>query len=115
MVNSHIHVLNIILSNNSMRHMNKILIPILIFILLVVPVMAEEVHELHYFGLSTCPHCANLQPYLDQWEQDYPELTIIRHDASVETEAFKHMLEDYSVPQNEWGSVPRLFISDYTC
>ena len=49
----------------------RIIIPVLILLLLAMPVFAEEVHELHYFGLASCPHCANLQPYLDQWEIDY--------------------------------------------
>ncbi|MBU3904706.1 MAG: hypothetical protein KJ906_00980 [Nanoarchaeota archaeon] len=94
--------------------MNKILIPILIFILLVTPALAE-VHELHYFGLEGCPHCVNLEPYLEDWAVKYTNLTLIKHDASVEQELFKHMLTDYGVPTNEWGSVPRVFISDYTC
>ena len=110
-------ILNITLLINSMVKMNKILIPILIFILLVTPVMAEEVHELHYFGLDACPHCANLEPYLEDWAEQYQNqnLILIKHDASVEQELFKHMLTDYGVPTNEWGQVPRVFISDYTC
>ncbi|MDD5416528.1 MAG: GAP family protein [Candidatus Aenigmarchaeota archaeon] len=93
----------------------KYLFAILFILLLVAPVFAANKVDLYFFEVPGCPHCANLRAWLAQIEPNHPTLNIIEINANENQDLFRQFLTNYSVPTENWGQVPRVFIGNYTC
>ena len=68
----------------------------------------------YFFYGDGCPHCANVEPFLDDLEAKNPNVQIERfetwHD-EVNNQIMKDYFDAYNVPSNQRG-VPILFIAD---
>jgi glutaredoxin len=69
---------------------------------------------IYVFYLEGCPHCENLDNYIQTIENNY-NLDIKHLSARTNSELMKNLSEYYNVPKNNWGSVPLLFIGDSYC
>ena len=78
---------------------------LLIFLLLLVPIVfAEEKICVVYFYSDTCPHCANLKPYLDEIENKYRDKVML-------TRYEVHNLKNYEL-YNRFCTVQSIAIED---
>jgi len=66
-----------------------------------------------FYGLG-CPHCANLERYLEEMSLKY-SIEIKKFNVAENQEIFKDFLQTFNVPQSDWGKVPTVFIDDYYC
>ena len=66
-----------------------------------------------FYGLG-CPHCANVEKYLEEMSLKYP-IEIKKFNVAENQEIFKDFLQTFNVPQSDWGKVPTVFIDDYYC
>ena len=63
-----------------------------------------------FFYSSTCPHCKEVQEFLDS--QDSSEFKLEKFEASQHPEKFSAYIENHSIPTRYTGSVPTVFIGD---
>jgi glutaredoxin len=98
--------------------MNKttILSAITIFILVLTlnPISAEKEVCIYDFYVDGCPHCKNVENYLDSLTSEY-NLRIMKIDANQEPDLFRNLLVYYNVPEKDWGAVPTVFVGDFYC
>lgn len=64
-----------------------------------------------FFYSPGCPHCANVEEFLDSVPDNF-DLTVRKYRASAETDRFRQYLETYDVPESEWGAVPAVFVGE---
>src|SRR3989344_8084439 len=78
---------------------------LLLFLLLLVPIVfAEDKICIVYFYSDTCPHCANLKPYLDEIENKYSDkIMLTRYEV--------HNLKNYEL-YNRFCTVQSIAIED---
>ena len=94
--------------------MKKFLIffPIL-FIFLTLFATAQESCIYYFYGIS-CPHCANVAPFLDKLKLEYSNINIIKFE-TYQNISNQNLLdtyfESYNLPKTSRG-VPIIFISD---
>jgi thiol-disulfide isomerase/thioredoxin len=68
--------------------------------------------ELHYFWANGCPVCARAAAFLDELEQDFPYLQIVRYEVQDNRDnliRYRSMAKDRGVPA---GIVPAFFLGD---
>lgn len=76
---------------------------------------AQEALDLYFFYSPGCPHCSAVSEFLDSSiEGNYP-VTIHKLNTVDNPELFMQTQQDYGVPSNEWGYVPKVFVGDYYC
>lgn len=92
-----------------------LIIPALLMLLQ--PVTAEEESPtacIYYFYGIGCPHCENVEPYLENISSSYPSLNIrkfeVYHNKS-NADMMSKFFDAYNVPQNQRG-IPILFLED---
>jgi len=76
------------------------------------------VTTIHFFSGSGCPHCAKLKDHLNGLKTCYGDaLEVIEHDVSQNSELFAYIQQQYGLPVELWGGVPKAFIenSSYFC
>ncbi len=112
--------------------MKKTLVFILaILVLLPLTVSADEITTvnqtdmneinvtvIHFFYSSGCPHCAKLNEYLNEVKEQYGDAIEIKsHNSVISSDLFAYMQQQYGVPLELWGGVPKAFIenSSYYC
>ena len=98
--------------------MKKILLMSVILFSLIIPVgtLADNSVCAYYFYGDGCHYCAQIAEYLDQVEQDYPDLELDKFEVWYDSENNK-LLQDYfnayNVPEGPGQrGVPALFIGD---
>ncbi|NQU82830.1 MAG: hypothetical protein HQ539_02675 [Parcubacteria group bacterium] len=70
--------------------------------------------DLHFFFSESCSVCARTSIFLNNLEQEYPELRISKCNLSEE-ESVEKLLEfyaEYDVPREKYGTVPIIFLPD---
>lgn len=69
--------------------------------------------ELHLFSMSGCPHCAHAKSFLETFKQEnIPDLKINEHDIGRNAALAEEFYQDYSVPADQRGLVPAIFVGD---
>ncbi|MFH1391969.1 MAG: GAP family protein [Candidatus Diapherotrites archaeon] len=92
--------------------MKKFLITLILIFLSVVAFSEQnEVNAVFFYGKG-CPHCANADIFLEEMEQKYDYLSIERKEISENVELVFELYDIYSVPINERGAVPIIFIGE---
>lgn len=76
-------------------------------------VLAKENLEINFFYGETCPHCASEEKFLDEIEEKYPEVEIIRHSVSLAQcrEELVDFCRKYNIEQYI-GLVPITFVGE---
>jgi len=77
-------------------------------------VLAQEV-EINFFYSPTCPHCAKEEKFLDEMEEEHPELMINRLSIARSSNVgfLKELYAEHEVPRSKYGAVPVTFIGDH--
>ena len=100
----------------------KILLPILIFALFLLgassltgmgQASAAEKTVIYFFWGDGCPHCATEKPFLEEMEQEYPELEVKMFETwknPDNAELFQKVAAAYGIQAR---GVPATFIGDY--
>jgi glutaredoxin len=92
-----------------------ILASLILFTLLsITPVRSQDEICVYLFYSWGCPHCAEVESYLEELSLKYPIL-IEKISAPENEEMFKEYLQAFNVPQNDWGKVPTVFVDDHYC
>ena len=95
--------------------MNKKLFFILAISIMFLPVIfaQNETKQVYFFYSKSCPHCYDEMSFLQEFEKQHPEITIIAvpiWTGNAENDnLFKQMSEQYGVTSS---SVPRTFIEE---
>lgn len=71
----------------------------------------ENATHIVYFYSPGCPHCANVDAYLDRQRDDHT-FRVETYVARTHTERFTEYLRTYDVPRQQWYTVPAVFIGD---
>jgi cytochrome c biogenesis protein CcdA len=66
--------------------------------------------EIVFFHLPGCPHCDNVEAYLDEQRSEY-EFVVKKYNARAQSERFARYLQQYDVPKRQWA-VPAVFVGD---
>lgn len=53
---------------------------------------SQEPPTLHFFWAANCPHCGEMQPFLQQLQQRYPQLQVKTYDVWQDRTAFEQMV-----------------------
>lgn len=67
---------------------------------------------LYFFWGDGCPHCANQKPYLDRWQDEYPQLEVKEFEVysdEMNRQIYSLVAEEYGLTA---GPVPVTFIGD---
>ena len=78
------------------------------------PAHAQEEICAYYFWGQGCPHCANVDPVLEELAEKYPQFDVQSFEIYVNREnvpVLQEMFEKYDVPVESQG-IPVLFIGD---
>ena len=88
------------------------IIIILFFLLLPNVVGAANTVEINFFHSRTCPVCLAEGEFLNQLQQEFPEVIINRYDVAEASTISKieGFYKKYNVPEDNWGLVPATFI-----
>ena len=54
--------------------------------------VSQKPPTLHFFWAANCPHCGEMQPFLQQLQQRYPELQVQTYDVWQNRAAFEQMV-----------------------
>ncbi|MBN2086844.1 thioredoxin family protein [Candidatus Peregrinibacteria bacterium] len=95
-----------------MKIIHKILIVLLLFIGSFQVVYAEGPTLNFYYG-NGCPHCAQVEPFIEQMAMKYPNLDIMQYEVynnKVNSSRLMQAFEAYGVPVNQRG-VPIVFLN----
>ncbi|TVR23895.1 MAG: hypothetical protein EA387_06400 [Nitriliruptor sp.] len=69
------------------RRLARVVALLAAVMLVAVPAAADEPPTLKYFGTDACPFCREMQPFLDDLEEEYPGLVVARYDVSGQEHA----------------------------
>jgi glutaredoxin-related protein len=69
---------------------------------------------MYLFYLEGCPHCANLDAYIQTIQNNY-SLDIKQTSANEYPELFLNLSKYYNISKTDWGKVPAVFLGDYYC
>ena len=101
-----------------MSKMNKktvILVSFILFSIIFMSfVQSQDKTCIYFFYGLGCPHCANVEKYLEEMSLKY-SIEIKKLNIAENQEIFKDFLQTFNVPQSDWGKVPTVFIDDYYC
>jgi len=91
-----------------------LLLLLFVFLFSAVPILAQnETKQVYFFYSKTCPHCHKEMLFLQEFEKEHPEISIVYTvvwDGNKENdELFKQMAGQYGVSAS---SVPKTFIED---
>jgi len=87
---------------------------VLVLFLFFIPsgVFAQQKVEVSFFYSQTCPHCAQEEIFLNQLENEYPEIEVKRMVFSENAELLQNFYNNYKVPLGEHGLVPIIFVGE---
>ncbi len=93
--------------------MKKQLLLLILGIILIVPfTFAQDSVDLVFFYGQGCPHCAKMETFLDEIQEDYPELNIIKYEVYSNQENAQLFIEMSELYGAEVKGVPTTFIDD---
>jgi thiol-disulfide isomerase/thioredoxin len=95
-----------------MKLIQKIFLALLIFIGSFQIVNAENPILYFYYG-DGCPHCAQVEPFIEQMAEKYPDLDVRQYEVYhnlVNSSKLTQTFESYGVPVNQRG-VPIVFLN----
>lgn len=74
----------------------------------------EKTLDIYFFYSLTCPHCAKEESFLDELEQQYPQVKVSRYIISNKENIglLQQFYEQYNAPEQIQGLVPITFIED---
>ncbi|MBZ9577713.1 glutaredoxin family protein [Patescibacteria group bacterium] len=74
----------------------------------------ENLLEINFFYTRGCHYCAEEKKFLNELEQQYPQIEIKRFDISKREsiELLKKFYQEYEVAKEEWGLFPITFTSE---
>jgi len=93
--------------------MKKLLIILLIIlgVMVIAPVFAQEKLEINFFYSEVCPHCSAEEKFLDKVEQDYPDIVINKYLYTENKELLVNLAKKHNA-ENYIGLVPLTFIGN---
>ncbi len=68
--------------------------------------------KLVYFGRPGCPYCVKMQLFLDELQQEHPDLVIERYEIRENIELFFEYAEKYDLDVDNGISIPVVFTSE---
>lgn len=70
--------------------------------------------ELNFFWKTGCPYCEQEKIFLEELQEDYPELKINNYSVEVTENRvlLKQFFDDYQVPSSYFGLVPMTFVGE---
>jgi cytochrome c biogenesis protein CcdA len=77
------------------------------------PLFASAQSITYYYGIG-CPYCVNVEPFLETFEQEHPDVTITKKEVYQNQDNAKELLEifqQFNVPQNQQG-VPFIVVGN---
>ena len=83
-----------------MKYIRKIIFSLIFCFLFLPSVNAEEKVKLYLFYNYDCPHCADEKVYLNQLDEEYDNLEIIKYEVKKD-ETNKELLSDF-LKKQEW-------------
>ena len=95
-----------------MKLIQKILLIFLLFIGSFQIVNAENPILYFYYG-DGCPHCSQVEPFIEQMAEKYPDLDVRQYEVynnPVNSSRLTQAFEDYGIPANQRG-VPIAFLN----
>ena len=95
-----------------MKSIQKLLIIFFLFAGLTQFAYAEMPALYFYYG-DGCPHCAQVEPFIEQMAEKYPDLEVFQYEVyhnSVNSSMLTQACESYGVPPNQRG-VPIAFLN----
>ncbi len=95
-----------------MKLIQKIFLTLLLFISFSQIANAEDPILYFYYG-DGCPHCGQVEPFIEQVAEKYPDLDVRQYEVyrnSVNSSGLTQMFEDYGIPANQRG-VPIVFLN----
>ena len=76
---------------------------------------ADEKFQVNFFYGDGCPHCAKVEPVIDELETKFPQVLFnnyeIYHNQNNALLLYK-FYDEYQVPQEYRGGVPIVFVGD---
>lgn len=69
-------------------------------------------NEIYFFYSTTCPHCAEQEKFLNQLENNYPDIVVKRYEFSKNVDLISSFYNQFSVPKQKQGLVPITFTKD---
>jgi len=90
---------------------------VVLLLLITSPVFAKSDYEsdgkvcIYFFHSKGCVHCAKADSYIKDLEKEYP-LEVHRFEITENSELISKLYSNYSVPNNERGYIPIVFIGD---
>lgn len=95
--------------------MKKVSLFIFAIFLFLIPfsLMAEEQIEVNLFSSPTCPHCAEAESFFTEYIEDSNlDIQLNKYYIANNIDLVKSLYSEYSVPANQQGLVPAIFIND---
>jgi thiol-disulfide isomerase/thioredoxin len=71
---------------------------------------ASKTITLYSFYMPGCPHCERLHAYMTELQKNYTNLRIDEIDVRYNSVLFRNIQRQYNVPEEQWNSVPKLFL-----
>lgn len=89
--------------------MKKLLVIFLLLILSTFALAQEDTVEIYVFHSAGCPNCVNMLKFLDELEQEQPELKVTRYELRNNLELLFSFAEEYDLELTERVSIPLVF------
>lgn len=78
-------------------------------------VYGDDVITMHYFHLTTCPHCQKQNEYLPELEAKYPNLKVVKYEMTQASSAqkYKEMAQNYEdLDPNQFPGTPLTIVGE---
>ena len=93
-----------------MIKMKKVLISLLVLLIFISPVLADNSVNLYFFYGQGCPHCGRGQMFLSEMQTKYPTLHVYEYEVYSNNEN-RDLFEHYSlITQSQILGVPTTFL-----
>ena len=78
-------------------------------------VYGDDVIKMHYFHLTTCPHCQKQNEYLPQLKAKYPNLKVIKYEMTQSSsgQKYQEMAQDFEeLNPDQFPGTPLTIVGD---
>jgi cytochrome c biogenesis protein CcdA/glutaredoxin len=90
--------------------MNKRWCLLLVVVLFSSFALAEHEVELYFFHSPGCPHCANMDVFLEEMQEKYSELQVHKLNVKENTDTFFELADQYGLDVSNGVRVPVIFV-----
>jgi len=76
--------------------------------------LAQQLPDITYYYGIGCPHCAQVTPFLEDLQDQYPDLNVIKKEIYYDqqnAQDFLHTLDRFNIPHNQ-GGVPFIVVGN---